>query len=128
MNQFHPHIKSLGQAFSKACGVWGRAPKDKTKKTMPKRSGDRNMLLHIGAGKLVCDRDIIGCFDIDGKTVSEIMVKFLQNEERNGRTVSAGSDLPRSFVLCDGETVLTHISTQAILNRSSKNVKNIEME
>ncbi len=86
------------------------------------------MLLHIGAGYLVRERDVIGCFDIDGKTASDVTMKFLQNEEKRGRTKSAGNDLPRSFVLCDDECVLTHISTQAIANRADKNGKNIEME
>lgn len=90
------------------------------------------MLIHIGAGYLVREDDIIGYFDIDGKVDSDVTKDFLKKAEKMGRCDTAGTDLPRSFVLAvprvrgnktahlsaDGEKVIfTHISTQALKKR-----------
>ena len=75
------------------------------------------MILHIGAGRLVRDRDIIGCFDMDGHADSAVNREFLKEAEKRGRTESAGEDLPRSFVLTDRGVIFTHISTAAIVGR-----------
>jgi len=57
------------------------------------------MLIHIGAGYLVREKDIVGYFDIDGKVDSAITNDFLKKAEKNGQCDTAGEDLPRSFVL-----------------------------
>ena len=78
------------------------------------------MYLHIGAGKLVRDREIIGCFDMDGHADSAVNREFLKAAEKRGITSSAGSDLPRTFILTDGEVIFTHISTAAVVGRVKK--------
>ena len=78
------------------------------------------MYIHIGAGYNVRDREIIGFFDMDGKWDSDTTRSFLKNAEKNGKTESAGFDLPRSFVLTDDKVIFTHISTTAIGGRSEK--------
>ena len=75
------------------------------------------MYIHIGAGRNVRDREIIGIFDMDGKWDSDITKEFLKKAEKEGRTSSAGIDLPRTFVLTDREIIFTHISTAAIEGR-----------
>ena len=75
------------------------------------------MYIHIGAGRTVRSKEIIGIFDMDGKWDSDITKEFLKRSEREGRTSSAGSDLPRTFVLTDNEVIFTHISTTAIEGR-----------
>ena len=75
------------------------------------------MYIHIGAGRNVRDREIIGIFDMDGKWDSAVTKEFLKNAEKEGRTSSAGADLPRTFVLTDKEIIFTHISTTAIEGR-----------
>ena len=76
------------------------------------------MFIHIGAGSLIRGRDVIGFFDMDGKWDSDVTKDFLKRCERDGRTVSAGDDLPRSFVLTDDRLVFTHISTSALKSRA----------
>lgn len=76
------------------------------------------MLIHIGAGTLLRDREILGFFDMDGKWDSEVTKDFLKRCDRNGKTVSAGEDLPRSFVLTDDKLVFSHISTSALKSRA----------
>ncbi len=80
------------------------------------------MLIHIGAGYLVREKDIVGYFDIDGKVDSAVTKDFLKQAEKAGRCDTAGTDLPRSFVLTAKEkgeekVVFTHISTQALKKR-----------
>ena len=75
------------------------------------------MYIHIGAGRNVRAKEIIGIFDMDGKWDSDITKEFLKKADREGRTSSAGSDLPRTFVLTDREIIFTHISTSAIEGR-----------
>lgn len=75
------------------------------------------MYIHIGAGKNVRAGTILGCFDMDGKWNSDVTRDFLKKSEKEGRTVTAGDDLPRTFVLTDNEVIFTHISTTAIAGR-----------
>ena len=76
------------------------------------------MYIHIGAGRVVRDSSVVGVFDLDGKWDSETTKEFLKKAEKQGKTVAAGDDLPRSFVLTDSEVIFTHISTTAVVGRA----------
>ncbi len=78
------------------------------------------MYLHIGAGRLVRDGEILGCFDMDGHQDSAVNREFLKTAERRGITESAGEDLPRTFILTDGKIIFTHISTAAVVGRANR--------
>ena len=80
------------------------------------------MLIHIGNGYLVRDRDVIGIFDLDGDVTPEITTEFLKKRQEAGECESAVLDLPRSFVLeeADGKqkVILSHISSTALAGRN----------
>ena len=57
------------------------------------------MYLHIGNGKNIRSKNIIGIFDTDNATVSDITRKLLKEYEQDGRVISAGEEIPKSFVL-----------------------------
>ena len=78
------------------------------------------MYIHIGAGYVVRENEIIGCFDMDGKWDSPTTKEFLKGCEKSKKTVSAGDDLPRTFVLTDKNVIFTHISTSAVVGRREK--------
>lgn len=78
------------------------------------------MYIHIGAGKMIRDKKIIGCFDMDGKWDSAVTRDFLKQAERAGKTETAGADLPRTFVLTEDGVVFTHISTVAVAARGNQ--------
>ena len=78
------------------------------------------MYLHIGAGRVVRSQSIIGCFDMDGHADSAVNRDFLKTAEKQGKTTSAGDDLPRSFILTDEGVIFTHISTSAIFQRGTR--------
>ena len=60
------------------------------------------MYLHIGNQKNVRKKQLIGIFDTDNATVSEITRKFLKNKEKSGMVSSAVAEIPKSFVLYNG--------------------------
>ena len=61
------------------------------------------MYLHIGNGVNVKKKKIIGIFDMDTATVSHSSREFLSAMEKNKRVSYTEIDIPRSFVLCEGE-------------------------
>lgn len=83
------------------------------------------MFLHIGNGKSVKKKDIIGIFDLDTATMSKVGKKFINKMEKEGRVEYDDFDLPRSFVLadCEGENkiFLSRISTQGLKLRFKEN-------
>ena len=60
------------------------------------------MYLHIGNQKNVRKKQLIGIFDTDNATVSEITRGFLKKNEKIGRVSSAVTEIPKSFVLYNG--------------------------
>ena len=79
------------------------------------------MYLHIGNGKSVKRKDIIGIFDLDTATVSKITKNFINKSQKEGKVSYFDSDLPRAFLLLDenGKTSvrLSRISTTGLKQR-----------
>lgn len=59
------------------------------------------MYLHIGNGKSVKNKDVIGIFDLDTSTVSSVTKKFINKMQKENSVEYEDSDIPRSFVLTD---------------------------
>ena len=76
------------------------------------------MYLHIGNGKSVKRRDIIGIFDLDTATVSKITKDFINKSQKKGSLTYFDSDLPRAFILLEEEgkvkVRLSRISTSGL--------------
>lgn len=73
------------------------------------------MYLHIGNGKSVRKKNIIGIFDLDSATVSSITKKFMKRKEKEEMVDYLDKDLPRSFiVLEDNRVLLSRISTSGL--------------
>lgn len=79
------------------------------------------MYLHIGNGKSVRRKDIIGIFDLDTATVSKITKDFINKSQKNGEVIYLDSDLPRAFILLDEDdntrVRLSRISTSGLKMR-----------
>ena len=58
------------------------------------------MYLHLGQDTVICTDDIIGIFDLDNTTVSKITRDMLRTVEQNNQTVTVGTDIPKSYVVC----------------------------
>ena len=79
------------------------------------------MFLHIGNGKSVKKKDIIGIFDLDTSTVTKVGRNFINNSEKAGIVEYDDFDLPRSFVLIEEKgkikVKLSRISTKGLVAR-----------
>ena len=83
------------------------------------------MFLHIGNGKSVRKKDVIGIFDLDTATVSRITKDFISENQKKGNIIYTDSDLPRAFLLLDEEggvkVRLSRISTSGLKLRAETN-------
>lgn len=81
------------------------------------------MFLHIGNGKNIRERNIIGIFDMDNATVSSVTRKFLSEGQKENRIISVSSDLPKSFIVYRSgdqtEIYFSPLSASALLGRIS---------
>ena len=57
------------------------------------------MYLHIGNGRNIKKKNIIGIFDLDTATVSSVSKRFINERQRSGNIEYNDTDLPRSFVV-----------------------------
>ena len=64
------------------------------------------MYLHLGVGKVIRTKDIVGIFDIDKTTLGSVTKGFLSNAERAGKVHTVGNDIPRSFTLTEKDQSL----------------------
>ena len=88
------------------------------------------MYLHIGNGKNIRSKNIIGIFDTDNATVSVTTRKFLKDYEKSGNVISAGNEIPKSFVLYFEEKLngtvepkicFSQLSSTSLSGRNEKN-------
>ncbi len=66
------------------------------------------MYLYIGQDTLINSADILGIFDSDTSTVSEVSRATLKQAQGEGRLISVCDKLPKSYVLAcrGGENVI----------------------
>lgn len=80
------------------------------------------MYLHVGNGKSVKKKDIIGIFDLDTATVSKITKAFINKSEKDGFIEYMDNDLPRAFIIVDGKenkkVILSRISSSGLRQRA----------
>ena len=88
------------------------------------------MFLHIGNGKSVLKRNVIGIFDLDTSTISKTGKDFINKKEKEGLVEYDDFDLPRSFVLVneDGKykIKLSRISSTGLKIRLQEGIKDVE--
>ena len=95
-------------------------------KVTPRREeGGHPLYLHLGQNVMVNNQDIIGVFDLDNTTWSFRTRRFLERAEQEGRVITVGDDLPRSFVLTqegDGppRAYITALSSAALCARAER--------
>lgn len=54
---------------------------------------------------MVKAREIVGLFDLDTSTIGKITKEYIYNAEKENCTVSVSSELPKSFVVCVGDSL-----------------------
>ena len=81
------------------------------------------MYLHLGKNVVVLKSDIIAVFDLDNSSHSHITRAYLAQAEQNGQVVNVSDDLPKSFVICQGEgknqtLYLSQLASSTLLKRA----------
>lgn len=81
------------------------------------------MYVYLEQDSFIKSRDIVGIFDLDNTTVSKITREALSKSEKNGRAVTVGFELPKSFVLCGkkkeaGRIYISPVSAATIAKRA----------
>jgi hypothetical protein len=85
------------------------------------------MYLYLGHSVMLPYDSVIGLFDLDNTSYSPRTRRFLEQAEREGRLVTVGDDLPKSFVLCqDGDGPVTvyisQLNTATLLRRAESEI------
>ena len=60
------------------------------------------MYLHIGADRLLAEKELVGIFDLDNTTVSAITKEYLRLAQTKGQVTTVSQELPKSFVVTSG--------------------------
>lgn len=60
---------------------------------------ENRMYLHVGNNKNIRIKDIIGIFDTDNATVSNITRKYLSEAEKNKLVETVDLEIPKSFIV-----------------------------
>lgn len=80
------------------------------------------MYLHLGQDTVIRAADIVGVFDLEKTSTGRITREFLAGAEKGLLVTNVSSDLPKSFVLCDGEegtrVYISQISSSTLKKRA----------
>ncbi len=83
--------------------------------------------LQLEKGESIDKKDIIGIFDIEIASLSSGTKEIFRRKEEEKGVVSLSNDLPKSFLICDGEygdtMYLSGLSTESIKKRLESNIK-----
>ena len=83
------------------------------------------MYLHLGQDIAVPKSSVIGIFDTDNTTQSYITREYLNRAEKSGAIVDISGDIPKSFVICEKDGVVTvylsQLNTSTLLKRNESN-------
>ena len=87
---------------------------------------NRGKILHIGAGSLIRLTEIVGIFDLDKTTYGKKTREFLTKAEKAGQVISAGNELPKSFIVCKEKGKTTVYLSQLAAATLQKRIENLK--
>ncbi len=81
------------------------------------------MFLQLEKGESIAKKNIIGFFDIETVGGASATKELFRRKEEEKGVVSVNNDLPKSFLVCDGEysdsIYISGLSTESIKKRLS---------
>ncbi len=78
------------------------------------------MYIHLGNGRIVREKEMIGVFDLDLSTLSKTTRAFLSQAEKEGRLEITSDEIPRSVIVTDEKIYMSVLSPKAICGRMAK--------
>ena len=61
------------------------------------------MFLHIGEGKILRKKDIIGVFDLETTSISKKTREFLRVNDKKGTISYISDEIPKTYIICSSE-------------------------
>lgn len=82
------------------------------------------MYLHAGNGVSIRKDRILGIFDMDTSTESDVTAKFLVDHEKKGKTVNCRKEaLPKSYILtADDMVYISELAPDKLIRRIKENI------
>lgn len=85
--------------------------------------------LQLEKGESIDKKDIVGIFDIEIASLSPNTKEIFRRKDSEKGVVSLNNDLPKSFLICDGEygdtMYLSGLSTESIKKRLESEIKTL---
>ncbi len=79
------------------------------------------MFLHIGEGKILNKKDIVGIFDLETTSISKKTREFLRINEKKKNVIYVSEEIPKTFVIEKNKKVyISQISSQTLYKRSER--------
>ena len=82
------------------------------------------MFLHIGEGKLISKKDIIGIFDLETTSVSKKTKEFLRINDKKGNIEYISNEIPKTFIIKNNKeekkVYVSQISSQTLYKRAER--------
>lgn len=79
------------------------------------------MFLHIGEGKILNKKEIVGIFDLENTSTSKKTREFLRKNEKKRNVVYVSEEIPKTFIITKDEKVyISQISSQTLYKRSER--------
>ena len=77
------------------------------------------MYIHIGSGKVIRKKNIVGIFDLDTASHEKDTREFLKKAEKDGILEVCGDGLPKAFILTSEKKIyLTTLSAKSLFGRT----------
>ena len=83
------------------------------------------MFIHIGEGKVLSKKEIIGIFDLETTSVSKKTREFLRINEKKGNVEYVSAEIPKTYIITESKlrkkVFVTQISSQTLQHRAERN-------
>ncbi len=86
------------------------------------------IFLHVGHGKSVKSRDIVGIFDMDSSTVSKVTRDFLTKAQKNSMVINVTDEIPKAYILTckkkerKPKVIISQLAVQTLTERLKRKI------
>ncbi len=83
------------------------------------------MFLHVGEGRVLRKKEVVGIFDLENTSVSKKTREFLRKSESDKKIKYLGEEIPRTYIVTNSKkeksVYMTQISVQTLNKRAERN-------
>lgn len=82
------------------------------------------MFLHIGEGKILNKKNIVGIFDLETTSISKKTREFLRINDKKGNVEYISEEIPKTYIICNSQekikVFISQISSQTLYKRAER--------